>query len=161
MAKLTLEARWAIQRQLEHHRQQKVIDRVTSGVADPIETLYPNVEKLLCFGTEEQQHASLDAVGIPRDVTISHRLTLQERVEWLDRGNAKRDEPTRGKPPYGTVESFKRYMAVWLPAVEMTDEWLHNRLDQCEVPREIEEHGTTTLGVVTVESTAGRYTYFR
>lgn len=67
---LTINERWGIQRSKEAIIQAKVNARACAPDADPLEQMYTHVASLLRYGTEEEQHSNLDAVGIPREMGV-------------------------------------------------------------------------------------------
>ena len=67
----------------------------------------------------------------------TRELSLHDRINALqDRTDAEElMVPTRGKPPTRDVESFKRELSVWHLPELVTEEFMHNRLDQAGAPR--------------------------
>lgn len=69
---LTLEERWEIQRGNESKLQASVLENAYRPDADPIEQMYTNVPRLLSYGSDAEQHASLDTVNVPRRAINCH-----------------------------------------------------------------------------------------
>jgi thymidylate synthase len=67
----------------------------------------------------------------------TRELSLEDRINALQDRHDAEDLliPSRGQPPVRTVEAFKSRLCVWNNPAIVTEEFMHNRLDQAQAPR--------------------------
>lgn len=67
----------------------------------------------------------------------TRELSIQERLDFLITRTEYEETliPTRGKQPLKDVEAYKTFHSAFFPRESMTEEWVHNHLDQGGVPR--------------------------
>lgn len=67
----------------------------------------------------------------------TRELSLEDRINALQDRHDAEDLliPTRGLPPVRTVEAFKSRLCAWNNPAIVTEEFMHNRLDQAQAPR--------------------------